>query len=128
VLDTDPLNGPLHLNYRLKMEMRYASGGGNLFTGIDTENRDGGVHVDTDSGQPSRVLALQQMGSGEWISVELRRADHDWQMLAYGGFLTTDRNARRLNVVMPKPRNSPSLHYEAKATTYLITGPCVTSG
>lgn len=128
VLDTDPEDGPLLLDYRLKIEMRLPSGERTLFSSLDSENYDGGVGVETENGRLTQVRALQGTADHDWISVQLRKADHGWQILAYGSDLTTDRDARIANILEPKPPYSPAPHFEPAAVVYVMTGPCVMLG
>jgi hypothetical protein len=51
--------------------------------------------------------------------LSIQPADRDWVFSVYSGGLTTDVEARHLNIEVP------GLHWDAGAEAYLLTGPCV---
>ena len=50
--------------------------------------------------------------------LSLRRADKDWVFFVHNGDLTTDAEARRLNI-------QTGARLNAAAEVYFLTGPCV---
>jgi hypothetical protein len=53
--------------------------------------------------------------------LSLHVADKDWVFSIYSGSLTTDLEARHLNITVP---NLPFGPYQAEADFYFLTGPC----
>jgi hypothetical protein len=51
----------------------------------------------------------------------LKTADKDWVFSIYSGSLTTDSEARHLNIVVP----SGQLQFDAETSIYFMTGPCI---
>src|SRR5262249_31361606 len=60
-------------------------------------------------------------GSAKDMSFIVSRDDNDWRFVISGTDLTTEREARKLGILVP----SPNLKFEAKAGVWMLTGQCI---
>jgi hypothetical protein len=60
-------------------------------------------------------------GSSRGMSFIVSRDDNDWRFVISGTDLTTEREGRKLRILVP----SPQVNYEAKAEVWMITGQCI---
>jgi hypothetical protein len=57
------------------------------------------------------------------VTLVIKPADHDWAFSAYSGSLTTDTEARHLNIQVPKI-DGHTMQWKPESTVFLETGPC----
>jgi hypothetical protein len=57
------------------------------------------------------------------MNLSLKPADHDWMFSIYSGEMTTDSEARHLNIRAPIVGGQP-MQWKPESDVFLKTGPC----
>jgi hypothetical protein len=115
---------PYPMSAVFPLDDRYAVGftseSGTVFDGKLDDMEASGAHLRFENNALTRVSAIYFRGDYPSI-LTLEKADKDWVFSVYSGELTSDAEARHLNITSSsvRPRS------EAKASIFFMTGPCV---
>jgi hypothetical protein len=102
-----------------------AAGAQSLLTSYDNSSPNAHVRPHHSSTGPNALFdvdARYANQSGQTLTLIIKPADHDWIFSAFGGSLTTDVEARHLNIQIPQV-DGQTMHWRAESNVFLETGP-----